>query len=89
MHLLADVYTFHLSVRCGFRKQVVEQAMGHHPSASQAAAVSSLLQHWWRGAPTEQMFSLGVRAQGQYQPRGKSSGAVHSIAITQAMAGPL
>jgi len=48
------------------RREKIEKALEHSAAASHAAAVTSLLQHWWCGSPQGQIFSLSVYSEGVY-----------------------
>ncbi|XP_067934402.1 putative malate dehydrogenase 1B [Watersipora subatra] len=40
--------------------------MGHIPAFAHAAAVNTLIKHWWFGSPSDQIISLGVVSEGWY-----------------------
>ncbi len=47
------------------RKKEIRSAQNGVSSASQAAAVVTMMNHWWNGSPQGQIFSLGVSSQGK------------------------
>jgi malate/lactate dehydrogenase len=48
------------------RCDTVEASLGHQASASRAAAITSLIHHWWSTSPQGQIFSLGVQSEGDH-----------------------
>jgi len=48
------------------RQSKVEELLKHPASMSQGAAIATMLQHWWNGSPSGQIFSLAVVSEGFY-----------------------
>ena len=48
------------------RLRQVEGALAHRAARSQAAALITLLNHWWNGSNSRQIFSLGVYSDGRW-----------------------
>ncbi|XP_060067943.1 putative malate dehydrogenase 1B [Ylistrum balloti] len=61
------------------RKAVVEEALMHGAYMSKAAAISTMISHWWSGSPSGQTFSLAVCSDGWY---GVPAGLVYSFPVT-------
>ena len=49
----------------GTRMDVEESAMNHRAGVSEAAALATLIKHWFLGSPQQQVFSLGVYSDGK------------------------
>ena len=47
------------------RGEKAAELMRHPTSMSQGAAIATLLEQWWNGSPTGQMFSLAVCSEGE------------------------
>lgn len=61
------------------RKATVEGELKHGASMSKAAAIATMLCHWWSGSPNGQTFSLAVCSEGWY---GIPAGLVYSFPVT-------
>jgi len=42
----------------------LQESLNHGPCMSAAAAITTMLTHWWAATPEGQMFSLGVSSTG-------------------------
>ncbi|XP_064606859.1 putative malate dehydrogenase 1B isoform X2 [Liolophura sinensis] len=61
------------------RKAEVQEKLGHPATMSRAAAITTMVGHWWNGSPSGQMFSLAVVSEGWY---GVPEGLVFSYPVT-------
>jgi len=59
------------------RKSAVEEKIRHPSSMSEAASIGSLLHDWIHGAPSDEIYSLGVACEGWYG----ISGCVFSLPV--------
>ena len=46
------------------KRNATEEMMKRRASMSSAASIQTLLKHWWNGSPEDQVFSLGVKTEG-------------------------